>query len=75
MIALAGACIHACCATGRHILAFEENEDIFDALLAPMRCIVVIPQPEILPPDIVFVDLDEEDASIQCIVKTSCFSK
>ena len=53
MIALAGACIHACRATGLHILAFEYDKDIFDALLAPMRRTVVIPQPEILPPDIV----------------------
>ena len=57
LIALASACIHACRATGRHILAFEDK-DIFDALLAPMRRPVVIPQPEILPLDIVFVDLD-----------------
>ena len=75
MIALAGACIHACRATGCHILAFEEDKDIFDALLAPMRHTVVIPQPEILPPDIVSLDLDEEDAPIQRIVKTSRFSK
>ena len=75
MIALAGACIHACHATGRHILAFEADVDIFDALLAPMRRTVVIPQPEIIPPDIVSVDLDEEDAPIQRIVKTSRFSK
>ena len=57
MIALAGACIHACRAIGRHILAFEEDKDIFDALLAPMRRTIVIPQPGILPPDIVSMDL------------------
>ena len=75
MIALADACIHACHATGHHIQAFEEDKDIFDALLAPMRRTIVIPQPEILPPHIVSVDLDEKDAPIQRIVKTSRFSK
>ena len=75
MIALAGASIHACHATGRHILAFEEDKDIFDAFLAPMGRTVVLPQPEILPVDIVSVNLDEEDAPIKRILKTSCFSK
>ena len=40
-----------------------------------MRRTVVIPQPEILPAYIVSVDLDEEDAPIQRIVKTSRFNK
>ena len=32
-----GACITACRGTGRHIVALEGNEDIYNAILRPMR--------------------------------------
>ena len=33
---LAGASIRACQATGRHIIAFEDDQDIFSAILQPL---------------------------------------
>ena len=70
-----GASIQACRAAHRHILAFEEDKDIFDALLAPL-----IRSAEVLPsqpprPAIVCTDLDDEDVPAQPIVRTSRFSK
>lgn len=45
MLFVPGACITACRGTGRHILALEEDKDIFEAVLSPMRRIppVVVP--------------------------------
>ena len=72
---LAGSSIQACRATHRHILAFEEDKDIFDALIAPaMRTAKVVRHPP-PPPALDLVDLDEEDVPAQPIVKTSRFSK
>ena len=42
MSLLAGACITACRAIGRHILALEGNKDIFDAILKPMKKPLVV---------------------------------
>jgi hypothetical protein len=32
----AGASIRACCSVGRHLVALEEDNELFSALLAPM---------------------------------------
>ena len=39
---LVGACITGCRGTSRHILALEGNKDIFDAILKPMKKLVVV---------------------------------
>jgi hypothetical protein len=70
-----GSSIQACRATRRHILAFEEDKAIFDALIAPvMRTVVVLlAQPQCLA--IPSIHLDDEEVPVQRIVKTSRFSK
>ena len=36
LILLLGATIHACCSSGRHIVALERDADIFKEVLMPM---------------------------------------
>ncbi len=36
-LVIVGASITACRSTGRHIVALEEDKEIFDALLLPMK--------------------------------------
>ena len=43
LILLLGATIHACCSSGRHIVALERDADIFNKVLMPMQ------DPEPLP--------------------------
>ena len=37
LILLLGATIHACCSSGRHIVALERDADIFKEVLMPMQ--------------------------------------
>jgi hypothetical protein len=41
----AGASIRACCSMGRHIVALEEDKELFSALLAPMVHFPVVSSP------------------------------
>ena len=56
-----GASIQACHATHHHILAFEEDKDIFDALLAPVIRSAEKPPSQPPRPTMVSTDLDDED--------------
>jgi hypothetical protein len=47
-----GASIRACCSVGRHIVALEEDKELFSALLAPMvhsPTVSSLPQPQVPP--------------------------
>ena len=71
---ISGSTIQACRATRRHILAFEEDKLIFDALIAPvMRKTMVPPEPTQSTPST--FDVDEEVVVPDRIVKTARFSK
>jgi len=71
----AGASIYACQAIGRHVVALEEDQPIFEALLAPLIHTVSTqdptPQGATVPPLV----LDEEVVPIKWMEKTSRFSK
>jgi hypothetical protein len=69
-----GSCIQACRASGRHILAFEEDVDIFNALIAPqmLKTVVNVSEPPPLAPD--SFDLEEEDVEPEIIVASNRFS-
>jgi len=64
------ASIHACQSTGRHILAFEEDKTIFDAVIAPLLRGAPLPI-QAPPPPPEGPDLDDEEVPVQKIVKTS----
>jgi hypothetical protein len=70
-----GASIHACRATNRHILAFEEDKAIFDALIAPImrKNVTCTSQPQ--HSAVVTIDDDDDDIILPVIKKTSRFSK
>ena len=55
----------------RHILAFEEDKEIFDAVIAPVMHATVATNKD--PPNLVVMESDsnEEDVPVQKIVKTS----
>ncbi len=56
-------------------MAFEEDNEIFDALIAPvMRSNVVTPAAPTRPAPAV-LDLDEEDVVPERVAKTARFSK
>jgi len=69
-----GASIHACRASSRHIVALEEDEAIFKAILVPMvrplssNAVVAVPVDEDL------TDSDEELCIVESIPKKSRFS-
>lgn len=74
-VLLTGSCIQACRATCRHILAFEEDKAIFDALIAPILRPAAVNHPQ---PDTSVEALggeEEEDIVIQKVQKTNRFSK
>jgi hypothetical protein len=70
-----GAAIHACRVLDKHIVALEEDKDIFDAMLAPLirqfQVVPATPATNTLPSD----DPDEEDVVVHHIVKKSRFNK
>jgi hypothetical protein len=55
-----GASIVACHGTGRHIVALEENKDIFEAILKPMRKSTTAK--EVTPPPPAVAILQDPDA-------------
>ena len=59
----------------RHILAFEEDKEIFEAIIAPVIHATTTTNKD--PPNLVVLesDPDEEDVLVQKIIKTSRFSK
>lgn len=71
----AGTSIITCRATRRHVLAFEEDRAIFDALIRPVIRTNAVPPAAVIGLVVAAVDLDEEDVQAQPIVKTSFFSK
>ncbi len=71
-----GSSIQACRATRRHILAFEEDKDIFDALIAPVLRTSVVEFPKTAPAAALDVeDVNEAPVVVEHVVKTSQFSK
>ena len=74
-IGFPGSTIQACRATQRHVLAFEEDKEIFDAIIAPVMHATVASKKVEANPVMIESDSDEEDVPIQKIVKTSRFSK
>ena len=70
-----GSSIHACRATRRHILAFEEDRAIFDALIAPSLRTISVVQPPLPEAAENMLTLEDEDVPVQRIVKTNRFSK
>jgi len=73
---LQGVSITACCGTGRHIVALEENKAIFHAILKPMRksTLNVVAT---APPPIVAVSQDPDDMLVvpRKFVRKGIFSK
>jgi len=68
---LSGSCIQAYHATQRHILACEEHNDIFNAIIAPqMRKTVVncAKPPSTIPNSFA---LEEKDVEPECVVMTN----
>jgi len=74
LLTCAGATIHACQATQHHILAFEEDKAIFDALFVPMMRKAVVSQPPQVLAAPAAGNMDEDDVVIERIKKTSRFS-
>lgn len=70
----AGACIQACRASHRHILAFEEDKAIFDAVIGPVLRQAPVENSH-LPPTVEGIDVEDDAVPVQVIVKTSRFSK
>jgi len=72
---LSGASIHAWRILRRHIVALEEDKAIFDAILAPMICVVPSTPSSTAT---VILHSDDEDAlevEVAPVVKKSRFSK
>ena len=59
-----GACIVACRATGRHIVALEENKDIFDAILKPMKKSTAIAMVTLAPAPVVALSQDPDELPV-----------
>ena len=74
-IGFPGSTIQTCHATRRHLLAFEEDKEIFDAVIAPVMHAIVATNKDEPNPMVIESDSDEEDVPVQKIVKTSQFSK
>lgn len=69
---IAGASIHACRRSGRHIVAFESDPLIFKAVLAPLRD--VAPLASVVVPSMDVTLLDEEDVPIRHVAKRNRLS-
>ena len=59
----------------RHVLAFEEDKEIFDAVIAPVMHATVATNKDPPNPMVIELDSNEEDVPVQKIVKTFRFSK
>jgi len=70
-----GSSIQACRATRRHILAVEEDKEIFDGLIAPAMQSIVVPKPAPMQLTVGPIDLDDEKVVFERIAKTSKLSK
>ena len=72
IVFIAGASIHACRCSGRHLVAFERDSAIFDAVLTPL-C-------DSLPPPIVHgfqsinMACEDDDEPIRKVPRKSCLS-
>jgi len=56
-------------------LAFEADKAIFDALIAPMMRKAVVSQPPLVVATATPGDMEEDDIVVECVVKTTRFSK
>ena len=74
-IGFPGSTIQACRATRRHVLAFEEDKEIFDAIIAPVMHATIATNNDPPNPMVIGSDSDDEDVPVQKIVKTSRFGK
>jgi len=73
---ISGALITACCKIGHHIVALEENKDIFDAFLKPMmRLTLAMVETQSLPIVMASQDLDEMLVVVQQFAQKEKFSK
>jgi len=70
-----GSSIQACQATRRHILAFEEDKQIFDALIALVMRSIVLPKPAPAWPTGGPIDVDDDVVVPECVAKIARFSK
>jgi hypothetical protein len=68
---MAGASIQACICTGRHIAAFEDDEDAFTMKIKPFD--VVIPSP--VSTSSAVVVLDDDDAPVRQVRKRNRWAK
>jgi len=70
-----GTSIHACKFLSRHIIALEEDKEIFDAVLAPMiRSVPDVPT-TVAPTILVSDDEDAVEVQVLHIMKKSRFGK
>jgi len=67
--------IHVCHATRHHILAFEENKDIYDALIAPVLRATMVPKAVSATSKVDLSDEKEEAVVVQNVQKTNRFYK
>ena len=74
-IGFLGSTIQACRATRRHVVAFEEDKEIFDVVIALVMHATIATNKDPPQPMVIESDPDEEDVTVQKIVKTSQFSK
>ena len=63
-IGIVGSTIQACCAMRRHVLAFEEDKEIFDAVIAPVIHVTVATNKDPPNPVVMESDSDEEDVPV-----------
>lgn len=72
---LSGSSIQACRATRSHILAFEEDNDLFAAVLAPQMRKTVATREETTPISPEASEMEEDEVEPERIVMTDRFSK
>jgi len=69
-------CIQACRATRHHILAFKEDKEIFDGVIAPTMRASVVPKPTpAQQTGGAIEDDDDDDMVVEDVQLTSKFSK
>jgi hypothetical protein len=69
---IVGAFVHACRRSGHHIVAFESDPLIFEAVLAPLRD--VVPSASIVVPTMNAALFDEDDVPIRHVAKRNRLS-
>jgi len=70
-----GTSILACRFLSRHVIALEEDKEIFDAVLAPMIRLVPDVSTAVAPTVLVSDDKDAMEVQVPHIMKKSRFSK